>query len=345
VVFLSYPDRGTPALWNTHWASSNPYDSPYVGASSSPYPVTYNPQANYSGESYLADLVSIISEYQPDLIIYPDPEDVHPDHWGLSVFTRAAIAQVEQEHPGYQPSAYSYLVHRPDFPRPKGLFPDLSLLPPLRLYAVNPGWFRLDLPLVDETLKGRAVLEYRSQIPLLHTLLASFIRTNELFTQPKPVVISNLAQGSWKDPQTWRDSAGLPIQPVQMDPERDFLSRSVLPGADIVALYAARQTDGNLVLCMQMRGRIEPTLVYTMRLSAFGAQGMHQSTARIGGRSRANGAEIIASGKYACSKAVLSSLGSPWWIFTGANVTELGINIVDQIAWQQVDLTTPVPGQ
>ena len=228
VVFLSYPDRGTPALWNTHWASSNPYNSPYVGATSSPYPVTYNPQANYSGESYLADLVSIISEYQPDLIIYPDPEDVHPDHWGLSVFTRAAIAQVEQEHPGYQPAAYSYLVHRPDFPRPKGLFPDQSLLPPLRIYAVNPGWFRLDLPLVDETLKGRAVLEYRSQLPWLYTLLASFIRKNELFTQPKPVVISTLAQGSWKDPQTWRDSAGLPIQPVQRDPERDFLSRSCL---------------------------------------------------------------------------------------------------------------------
>ena len=124
VIFLSYPDRGTPALWNDHWDTAAPYTSPYIGADKSPYPVTYNPNANYSGESYLADLVSIIGDYQPDLIVFPDPEDVHPDHWGLSVFTRAALAQVEQQHPIYRPAAYTYLVHRPDYPHPKGLHPD-----------------------------------------------------------------------------------------------------------------------------------------------------------------------------------------------------------------------------
>ena len=256
MVFLSYPDRGTPALWNTHWPSSNPYNSPYVGATSSPYPVTYNPQASYSGESYLADLVSIIGDYQPDLIIYPDPEDVHPDHWGLSVFTRAAIAQVEQEHPGYQPAAYSYLVHRPDFPRPKGLFPDQSLLPPLRIYAVNPGWFRLDLPLVDETLKGRAVLEYRSQLPWLYTLLASFIRKNELFTQPKPVVISTLAQGSWKDPNPGAIQPGCPLSRYRGTPREifypglSFLAQILLPSTQpgrpmATWLYACRCAAGS----------------------------------------------------------------------------------------------------
>ena len=345
VVFLSYPDRGTPALWNDHWDAADPYYSPYIGTTSSPYPATYNPDANFSGESYLADLVSIIGEYQPDLIVYPDPEDVHPDHWGLSVFTRAAVVQVEQENPGFRPDAYTYLVHRPDFPQPKGLHVEQALLPPPRLYAIDRSWFKLDLPLADELLKGRAVLEYRSQLPLLHTLLASFVRTNELFTQPKPVVIPTLAEGRWQDPQTWRDASGLPILPVQKDPVRDFLSRSFVPGADIVALYAARNSDGNLVVCMQMRGRIEPTLVYTMQLAAFGAQGVRHSTARSGGRSQADGAEVAMTGRFACSQTSLSDLGNPGWVFTGANVGEFGISIVDQIAWEQVDLSPPVFGQ
>jgi LmbE family N-acetylglucosaminyl deacetylase len=342
VIFLSYPDRGTPALWNENWDSATPYTSPYIGADRSPYPVTYNPNAHYSGESYLADLVSIIGEYQPDLIVYPDPEDVHPDHWGLSVFTRAALAQVEQEHPAYQPAAYTYLVHRPDYPRPKGLHPDQSLLPPPRLYATNPSWFSLDLPLADEVLKGSAVLQYRSQIPLLHTLLLSFVRRNELFTQPEPAEIPSLDEGSWQDPQTWRDASGLPIQPVQRDPERDFLSRSVLPGADIVALYAAKTPDNSLALCMQLRGRVEPTLVYTMRVSAFGVQGVRQLLARSGENLPPGESPVVKSGSFACTRVGISDLGNPGWLFAGGNVEELGVDIVDQIAWQQVDLAAPV---
>jgi len=307
--------------------------------------MTYNPGANYSGQSYLADLVSILGNYQPDLVIYPDPEDVHPDHWGLSIFTRAALAQVKQEIPGYRPDSYTYLVHRPDFPRPKGLHPNQSLLPPRKLYTINPSWFSLDLPLADVVQKGGAVLEYRSQLPLLHTLLASFIRTNELFTQPEPAVIPTLAQGRWQDPRTWRDAAGMPILPVQKDPERDFLSRSILPGADIVALYAARDGQGNLVVCMEMRGRSEPTLVYTMRMAAFGVQGVRHSTARSGDRSQSSGAEVARTDRFACSQVSLNDLGNPWRVFTGANVEEFGISIVDQVAWQQVDLTSSVPGQ
>ncbi len=83
VSFLSYPDRGTPALWNNNWAVSDPFRSPYSGDTKSPYPITYNPQSVYAGADYLADLTSLLESYRPDLIVYPNPEDVHPDHWGL----------------------------------------------------------------------------------------------------------------------------------------------------------------------------------------------------------------------------------------------------------------------
>ena len=189
------------------------------------------------------------------------------------------------------------------------------------------------------------MLQYRSQLPLLHTLLLSFVRRNELFTQPASAEMPVLADGSWQDPQTWRDAAGQLIQPVQKDPARDFLSRSILPGADIVALYAAQTPDQRLVLCLQLRGRVEPTLVYRLRISAFGAQGVRRLLARSGENLPPGEVPVVKSGRYACAQVGLSALGNPDWLFTGGDVEELGIDLVDQIAWQQVDLAPPVAGQ
>jgi len=130
VTFLSYPDRGTPSLWNDNWAVTNPYRSPYTGDTKSPYAITYNPSSVYAGAHYLADATSILETYRPDLIVYPHPQDVHPDHWGLNVFTRLALTLIRHNDPAYKPTELTYLVHRPDFPEMKGLKPQESLTPP-----------------------------------------------------------------------------------------------------------------------------------------------------------------------------------------------------------------------
>jgi len=91
VSFLSYPDRGTPELWIKNWSRQNPYESPYTGTSRSPYALTFDPESNYSGEDLLKDLRTIIHDYHPDLVIYPNPEDVHPDHRGLANFVTLAL--------------------------------------------------------------------------------------------------------------------------------------------------------------------------------------------------------------------------------------------------------------
>ena len=155
VTFLSYPDRGTPALWNDNWTANNPYRSPYSGDSKSPYPLTYNTSSVYAGADYLADLTTIIDNYRPDLIVYPDSQDVHPDHWGLNVFTRLAITEIRHHDYSYNPTELTYLVHRPDFPEIRGLKPQDSLTPPPALYTLSPDWYRLDLVPADESLKNR----------------------------------------------------------------------------------------------------------------------------------------------------------------------------------------------
>lgn len=336
VIFLSYPDRGTPALWNDHWSAQSPYRSPYIGDNQSPYPITYNPQSVYAGEDYLADLQAILASYRPDLIIYPHPNDMHPDHWGLSAFTRLAVALLEKADPSYHPDMYAYLVHRPDFPVPEGLLPNDSLLPPALLYDIYPDWWRLDLSQNDTAIKGQAVLQYKSQLPLLRKLLESFIRKNELFAQPQPATLVDLSLGDPHNPASWQDANGQAIPPIQKDPTQDFFTRDAVTAADLVAAYAARTPENSLVICGQVRDSADFPLSYTLRVLAVGSQGVVHRTYK--NHTTRNEYRTTLSSVYFCGSEALSDLGNPWLIFVGADVEEVGVGILDQIAWQQVNV-------
>ena len=143
VIFLSYPDRGSAALLSENWQRDNPYLSPYSESWRSPYWITYNPISVYAGEDYLADLKSIMDEYRPDLILYPHPDDMHGDHWGLGALARLAAASLQQGDADYKPDLFAYLVHRRDFPSPKVYNPEMDLLPPAartRSIRSGTGW-------------------------------------------------------------------------------------------------------------------------------------------------------------------------------------------------------------
>jgi N-acetyl-1-D-myo-inositol-2-amino-2-deoxy-alpha-D-glucopyranoside deacetylase len=334
VTFLSYPDRGTPALWNDHWAAANPYRSPYSGNTKSPYSITYNPQSVYAGADYLADVTSIIETYRPDLIVYPNSQDVHPDHWGLNVFTRLALTLIRHNDPSYQPAELTYLVHRPDFPEIKGLLPKESLTPPAILYALSPDWYRLDLTPADTTLKSQAVQAYRSQLPLLRNLLESFVRANETFAPVSYPDLATAAQGDPKDPSTWLDASGQPVAPVQLDPVADYATRSFVPAGDLTAVYAARDLQGDLLVCAQVREDTIPEITYFLRLKALTGNGIVAYQARTG-EAQTGWVPLHRSGVYACATVSLADLGNPWAVFVGAT-TEGGGRIEDETGWQMV---------
>jgi LmbE family N-acetylglucosaminyl deacetylase len=335
VFFLSYPDRGTPWLWEKNWSAANPYTSPHSGANRSPYPVTYDPHAVYAGEDYLADLISIIEAYRPDLVIYPHPDDVHPDHWGLSVFTRLALTEVSHRNPGYQLQQLTYLLHRPDFPVVRGLKPTASLVPPPELYAIYKVWLRWDLAPDQVTVKGQAVQAYKSQLPLLHGLMDSFVRANELFG---PVTSANLptaAAGDPLDPVTWQDASGESIPPVQLDPQRDVLSHKTIPATDLTATYAARTPAGELWLCGQLSEAAAAGLPYSLRLKTLTETGIDSFVAHT--KPKAGEAKVTRSGVYFCAQTSLANLGDPWAIMLGATVESPEANYpFDQTAWQMI---------
>ena len=339
VSFLSYPDRGTPALWNDHWATTNPYRSPFSGATRSPYGITYNSRSVFSGVDYLADLTSILEDYRPDLIVYPHSQDVHPDHWGLNVFTRLALTLIRHNNPSYKPTELTYLVHRPDFPELKGYQPNANLTPPTILYELSPQWYRLDLTHADTRLKGQAVLAYRSQLPLLRNLMESFVRVNEIFAPVTYPSLATISQGDPNNPATWVDGNGQPVNPVQLDPAGDYATRSFLPAGDLTGVYAARDGQGNLMICAQVRENTIPEISYILRLKALTDSGIITFQARTGKGSK-GWHPAKHRGVYACTSVSSVNLGNPWAVFVGAS-TVVGGRIEDEAAWQMVYINKP----
>ncbi|MCX8063321.1 MAG: PIG-L family deacetylase, partial [Anaerolineales bacterium] len=268
VIFLGYPDRGTPQLWLHHWSREKPYTSPYTRTSHSLYHLTYNPHAVYAGEDLLGDIRSLIDFYRPDLIIYPHPADAHPDHWGLSNFVRLAVYLIQHQHPSYQPELLAYLIHRPDFPYPKKYDPDADLLPPNKLWSVDTDWYRLDLTEEEMGRKEQATLAYQSQLGALYNLLLSFVRRNELFDRPEAKTLEAVYNGDREQPATWLNAMGEPIPSIKEDPRGDFITRRLVPASDWVALYAAHTLDDELWLCAELRGRANGAFTYILRLVA-----------------------------------------------------------------------------
>lgn len=339
VDFLSYPDRGTPALWNDHWSHTDPYRSPFSGNTKSPYPLTYDLQSVYAGQDYLADLSSILKDYRPDLVVFPHPDDVHPDHWGLNVFTRLALTLLKHSDPAFQPTEITYLVHRPDFPVLKGLRPTALLVPPPALFQIYPDWYSWSLTAQDVSTKGQAIQQYRSQLPLLRGLMESFVRVNELFAPVKDAILPLLDQGDPLDPSTWLDKNGLAIPPIQSDPVLDFITRDAIPAGDLVGFYAARDQKDNLLICSQAREETIPELTYFIRLKALTDAGSSSFTLETRTGSP-HGLVAKRTGVYVCASIPLSVLGHPWAVFAGASVTAGG-RVMDETAWQMIYLSQP----
>jgi LmbE family N-acetylglucosaminyl deacetylase len=342
VSFLSYPDRGSPALWNSHWSASDPYRSPYSGDDRSPYELTYKPSAVYCGGDYLADLQSVLAEFQPDLVMLPHPNDMHPDHWGLSVFARLAVALQEKARPEFRPAVYAYLVHRHDFPEPKGLLPAAELLPPEPLWNVDRrlSWLRLDLAPKEVLLKEEAVFSYHSQIPLLRGLLESFVRRNELFEPALTFALPTLATGELLDPGGWRNAEGGVVEPVQPDPGRDVLIHTLMASADLTDVYAGLRPEGSLAVCVRLRGQSLPELDYVLRVASAGPQGVKHWVARSSGRHKGDLPALVA-GPYVGMELPAEELGRPWYVLVEAEVHETGFGALDQSAWCLLRLEGP----
>lgn len=244
VTFLGYPDAGLHRLWQNNWLVRRPYLA-LNGATHVPYANAYHPQAPYSGESVVADLSELIRDFLPTDILYPDPHDVHRDHWATSAFTQYVLTSLSD----VKMREWNYLIHYPDFPDPRRLRKNAPLLPPVQLQDLGVAWLSLPLSTQTQADKQAAILAHRSQIMMMKDLLLSFVRTNDLLsTYSVPTIPHRLTT-------------------VALDAKGDQQVPRPTRSADLRELRAAVHPD-TLVLALRTADRVRPEdeLVFHLRL-------------------------------------------------------------------------------
>jgi LmbE family N-acetylglucosaminyl deacetylase len=255
LFFLGYPDQGLAPLWQTYW--ERPFRSPHTKATAVPYGNSPHP---YLGQQVLADLLDLLGTLQPTRIFTAHPNDAHPDHWATTAFLLLAreVWILTQETPF--PEVYAYLVHRWEWPRPKGYHADLDLEPPATLAQEGHQWLTLPLSEAQIHGKARALEAHRSQIRSAKAYLHSFVRSNELFEQliyPPYGFSSHL----------WQEGESIAPEASTDTPTMKFL-----PGAEVNAIEV-RADEQRWDLRLSLGGHMLSRLTYRLFLHSLGKEG------------------------------------------------------------------------
>lgn len=273
VVFLGYPDRGLAPMWEQYWDYSTLFASRYTRISHSPYRNSFQPEAPYCGQNVVDNLKKIITGFGPTQILVTHPNDAHPDHWATFAFVTYALEQLRAEDYDKDRSlaVYTYLVHRGDWPLPRGYHPTQSLDPPSTLAGLTTRWYDYPLDGAGVQDKRLAVEAYHSQTVLMPFYLRSFIRTNELFGVLPEVKAAQVPGGmEASSPALGPESLWWGVSPAVLDPLDDTIVRRAEKGADLRAVYAAVE-GGKLRLLVKARGTPSPKVQYVFLISDFGA--------------------------------------------------------------------------
>lgn len=258
IMFLGYPDGGVSYLWNTYWDMNNPYISRHTQSNKSPYINSYTKGSPYTGESVVRDISKIINEYKPNYIVYPHPNDRHPDHWSTNGFVKYVLTSMN-----YKPEKEMlYLVHRGDWPTPMKKEPGMYLVPPAKLIGIGTEWYALNMSEEDVNEKKEAIHSYKSQIKALGPLLTAFERKNELlgeYDNAKLYISGNMDEK---------------IQPsdrnkVISDPLQDALNLKISKGADISGIYVEEGENKDLNILIEADDEIEEFTRYNINMILF----------------------------------------------------------------------------
>jgi len=188
LTVLGFPDGGLDALLTAHRDPTKPWRSRTTDATAPPYTgEVLNEAVRYDGDDLHRELVRILRETKPTLIVLPDPFDRHPDHAAAGAFTLLAVQDWTAGMPKRQrPELAGYLIHWPNWP-PGWNAPDQTPRPdqPLELPADfhRPGE-RAAVTLTPQQaqLKIDALDMYATQQTAMGRVLDGFARQTEPFT-------------------------------------------------------------------------------------------------------------------------------------------------------------------
>lgn len=190
---LGYSDGSIYDMLVTHWQRNKPDKSGFTGFDHVPYREAEDRGIAQDGQDLRNELIAILKETKPTIIVFPDVMENDSDHAALGMFALLAISDWLEttDNQQHHPRLLAYLIHwQKDWPpgayAPKPL--DLSAYPlylpddlPLR------GHSRSCLALTAEEIKNKrlALQLYKTQQLAMGSFLGAFIHNNECFTQLK----------------------------------------------------------------------------------------------------------------------------------------------------------------
>ncbi|MFH1736472.1 MAG: hypothetical protein ABH838_01090, partial [Actinomycetota bacterium] len=189
-------------------------------------------------------------------IVFPGPEDTHPDHWATNAFVQYSLTDLR-----FTAREYTYLVHSQEtWPEPCAFEPTAPLLPP----SIGDGravWHKLPLSSAQEQTKTTAVRQYKTQLLLPYPALEFFIRTNELFAAHPDIALKRIPIDA-KSSTTQTITSHIFFDP----PENLF--RDLSPDSDIKSVVFACN-DKRLWVKTEGVVNIDGSLVYTVDIRVF----------------------------------------------------------------------------
>ncbi|GAB4260592.1 PIG-L deacetylase family protein [Thermincola ferriacetica] len=256
VIFFGYPDGGINGLWEYNWDYTNLHKG-FNGFRHSPYSFSYEKGAPYCGANVVKNLTSIINEFKPTDILYPDPYDQHHDHWATNAFVKYVLAKNN-----FRTQEWTYLVHRGDYPWPWEYAPNKQLHPPYVLKNLDTRWHYLALTSKEQHLKSEAVKKYVTQTKVMDPFLEAFIRKNDLIGSYPQHYLPFIKGGV--------DNGNIDklFETYFSEPSADTILTELEGGGDIVRLSAAQGNNGFYV-GLQTRKPLRKDIRYNLRIRLF----------------------------------------------------------------------------
>ncbi len=273
ITFFDYTP-GVDSLFNENW--DKPID---VYGDHTQNAFAYQKNVPYTGVSLEKNIENVITDFKPTIIIYPNPNDSNPDHWGTSSFVEYATNKLN-----YTGQMYTYLVHVSSvWPFPRGYFPYTYLLPPSFLANQNK-WVVFSINYSDIQLKYNAINSYKSQLNEDPTYLQSFVRKNELFIPHEQITLlkNNVSMDYF-------NSSGFP-KTIFHDPKGDELVKpplevyySTFSNLNLFDITdVGFEVDNNTTwMSLKTVGGISKTGIYHFRIRSFGTNGVNRIDVKV----------------------------------------------------------------
>jgi LmbE family N-acetylglucosaminyl deacetylase len=183
VRFLGFPDGGLCPLQTTYpLDNGRNYRSPFTLEDRPPTTHAVLHSTEYNGEDLTKELVWVLQQFRPTLVVTTHPRDQHPDHCATYRFVRETLRALPTHDAALRPPLFTFLVHFGGWPLVSQESPELPLHLPQQFPESEDAWLPVSLYSAEIQAKRQALLQYHSQMLVMGQFLLSFIRTNELFS-------------------------------------------------------------------------------------------------------------------------------------------------------------------